>query len=474
MARILLIYPAFTEVYGNFKHAARLAALWPPTGLAYLASSLIEKGHEVKIIDMELEMLTLKKLGSTIRQFKPDIVGITSFTPNHHAAIKVFDLVKSIDSGIITVCGGPHSTALPKETLQECKNIDLLCFGEGELTFSEIADRVDKGENDFSGTAGLFYMKNGKATLTKSRALIEDIDTLPFPARYLLKYKEYLWSVPKKGIIPITTFATSRGCPFRCSFCAEKTMFGNSIRYRSVDNVLGEIKEIVEKYKIRHLSIVDDTLGLNKKRTYKLCDALIREKLDITFEGTTRVNVVNKEFLMKMKKAGLNRLSFGVESGNQNILDAIKKDITLDQIRQAYKAAGQIGLETKMSIIFGLPFETENTVKNTIKFMKSLDCMQANVNIGTPFPGTEYYNMAKNGYGGLKLLTTDWREYRRWGNAVISVNNLSRDDLIKWQRKAMLSFYLRPRQIVYNLSRSGFNAAVTNMIGFLKSFMSKS
>ena len=238
------------------------------------------------------------------------------------------------------------------------------------------------------------------------------------------------------------------------------------------ENLIKELKEI-KKLGISHLSMLDDTLGLDKERTFELMDRIIEEKLDITFEGYTRVNVITKELLEKLKSAGLVRLSFGVESGNQEILNQIKKGTNLEQIRKAYEIADEVGIETRMSIIFGLPGETKETVKRTIKFMKSLKCKQAYVNVATPFPGTDFYEDAKKGTGGIKLLTEDWKEYRRWGNAGINVNDLDAKDLIKWQRRALLKFYLRPSIIWYNCTRADFKSFWNNGIAFLKSFIKK-
>ena len=190
-------------------------------------------------------------------------------------------------------------------------------------------------------------------------------------------------------------------------------------------------------------------------------------------KGYTRVNVVTRDLLKKLKSAGLNRISFGVESGNQNILDAAKKGTTLDQIIKAYEIAEEVGLETRLSVVLGLPGETEQTIRNTIKFINKLKCKQAYINIGTPFPGTEYYEYAKSGVGGLSLLSSNWAEYRRWGNAVISVNDLAPNDLVNWQRKALLKFYLRPSIILYNLTRADFRSAIRNSFGFVKSFLNK-
>ena len=469
---ILFIYPTYTEIYGNYKPAARIGVLYPPLGLSYLAATLERESHKVSIIDMEAELLKKEQLVKRIRKIKPDVIGISSTTPIHHNADELFRFIKKIDKNIITIAGGPHPTSILNKTLEQNKDIDMVVYGEGEKTIIELIDKLEK-KKEIKDVDGIIYRKGKEIKRTKPRELIQDLDWLAFPAKHLLKQEIYVWSVPKKGIIPVSSIETTRGCPFKCSFCSQTIIFGNKMRERSVDDVIEEIKEIKNKHKINHLIFYDDTLGLNKKRTIEMCERIIDEKLDITFEGMTRVNCVDEELIKKLKQAGLNRLSFGVESGNQNILNAVKKGINLKQIRNAYKLIDKHKIESRMSVVLGLPFETEKTIRKTIKFIKSLKCYQAYINIGTPFPGTEYYEMAKQGYGGLKLLTDDWREYRRWGNAVINVNDLSKEDLIKWQKRALLEFYLRPKIMLYNLRRAGIKAAVKNVQGFVKSFAKK-
>ncbi len=463
---IVLIYPEFTDIYGRYRFAARVTVVYPPLGLMYLAASLERDNHKVTIIDTEVEGLTKSEIIKEVLRKKPDIVGITSTTPLHHKAIELFHRIKQGDSSIKTIAGGPHPTALPMETLRECKDIDIIVIGEAEETIREICSG-----KQLSKISGICFRSEGKIKLTRRRSLIADLDSIPLPARHLVKNEKYLWSVPKKGIIPVTPIMTTRGCPYKCVFCSQLVIFGRSMRHRSVENIVQEIDEIVNNYKIKHLVFYDDTLGLNKKLTYELIAAIKREKLDFTFEGMTRVNIISRELLEKLKSIGLNRLSFGVESGNQRILDAAKKGITLEQIRKAYVLTSEFDIETRMSIVLGLPFETKKTIENTIKFMKSLKCYQAYVNIGTPFPGTEYYDMAVKGYGGIKLLTNDWREFRRWGNAVIEVNDLTRADLIKYQKRALMSFYMTPKRIAYNLKRAGVRAAWVNGRSAIKSLL---
>lgn len=446
--KILLINPSFTGIYGSFSPAAKVGARWMPTGLAYLAANIDDR-HDVKILDLEMN----PDLHGVLSSFEPDIVGITFTTPLYNNALELFKIVKGYRAEIWTVAGGPHTTALPDSVIEN-SYVDTAIVGEGEVIFNTFLDNPRKG-------------------IMSGESLIEDLDSIKFPRRDLLDNDKYLWSVPGKGIQPMTSIMTTRGCPFDCTFCSQKVTFGKKVRYRSVDNIIAEIRHVVDTYNIRHFSVLDDTLGFHRQRTFELCDAIIREKLDITFEGYTRVNVISRELLSKLKSAGLNRLSFGVESGEQSILDTVKKGTNLAQIKNAYEIADDLGIETRMSIIFGLPGETSATIKKTIAFMKSLKCKQAYVNIGTPFPGTEYYEQAKNGEGGIRLLTKDWSEYRRWGNAVIDVNDLSAADLIKWQRKALLSFYLRPSIIYYNLTRADLKSAVQNSLCFAKSFFGR-
>jgi len=469
--KILLISPGFTEIYGNYAPAAKVGVLWPPMGIAYIAAVLEKEGHEVKIIDLEVESLSKQKLTEKINTFSPKVIGVSSSTPLHHKAIKIFQLIKEINKNIITLSGGPHPTTLPFETMKNTPEIDFICYGESELTVAELIKYFEKRNEQYENIRGLVWREGDEIKVNPRRELIEDLDTLPFPARHLLNYKKYLWSVPGKGIIPITSFMTSRGCPFLCTFCSQHVLFGRKMRYRSIPSIIEELKLITKEYKINHLTLLDDTLGVDKKRTFELCEEIKKSGIKVTFEGYTRVNVITKELLQKLKEVGLNRLSFGVESGNQEMLNAVKKGINLQQIREAYKIADSLNIETRMSIIFGLPYETKATIKKTIRFMKSLKCYQAYVNVGTPFPGTKYYEDAKNGVGGLKLLTEDWNEYRRWGNAVIEVNDLKPKDLVYWQKRALLEFYLRPKQIVYNLRRAGIKAAFRNGASFFKSFI---
>jgi len=241
-----------------------------------------------------------------------------------------------------------------------------------------------------------------------------------------------------------------------------------------MNDVMDEIELVVKKYGIKHIMFCDDTLTLNRDKVLDMCDEIKKRNLNFTFEGYTRANTIDKSLLIRMRDAGLVRLSFGVESGNQKILDAIKKGITLDQLKEAYRLCDELGIETRCSLMIGHPFETKKTIEETIKFVnKELKVYQAYINITTPYPGSELYDLAKRGYGGLKLLSDDWSEYRRYGNSVMEMNDLRVDDLIKLQKRLYMKFYLRPKIIWYNLRRAGLKAAFVNGIAFFKSMVAK-
>jgi len=304
--------------------------------------------------------------------------------------------------------------------------------------------------------------------MTPPRPPLQDLDTLPFPARHLVQYRKYLWSVPGKGLVPVTTILTQRGCPYPCVFCAVHTMFPR-VRYRQPEHIVDELEHIATELDIHHVQFSDDTLTLRADKVEAMCDEIQRRKLRITWEGYTRADRISRDLLARMKDAGLVRLSFGVESGDQRVLDAIGKGTTLEQCRQAYEWCESLGLETRCSVMLGNPFETRQTVQHTVDFIRSLKVYQAYINIATPYPGTALLDMARQGDGGLRLLTEDWAEYRRYGNAVMEVNDLTQQDLIRLQRQAYLQFYLRPPIIWKNLKRAGLQAALKNVAAFVSS-----
>jgi anaerobic magnesium-protoporphyrin IX monomethyl ester cyclase len=462
--RVLLVHPPAMGVYGPFKPAAKLAAQpQMPLGILYIGAVLSEHGHQVRIIDGDVDQMGLFDILAELDRWKPNLVGVSATTPVYPTARKLLSLVKQKNPEIVTVLGGYHLTAVPQQTMAECP-VDFGVYGEGEQTIVELAAALEQG-SDVDAIAGILYRREGVVHTNAPRLPIADLDTLPFPSRRLLRYRQYIWSVPGKGLMPVTTIMTQRGCPYRCVFCGARTMFPR-VRYRKIERIVDELEHIVKVLGVRHVQFSDDTLTLNADKTAAMCEEIRRRKLRLTWEGYTRADCISQELLGQMKAAGLVRLSFGVESGDERVLEGLKKGTTLEQYRQAYEWCEGLGLETRCSVMFGNPFETRAAVRRTLSFICSLPAYQAYVSIATPYPWTELLEMARQGVGGLRLLTEDWTEYRRHGNAVMETNDLRREDLIRLQRQAYLKFYLRPRIIWRNLKRAGWRAALNNATGF--------
>jgi anaerobic magnesium-protoporphyrin IX monomethyl ester cyclase len=467
--KVLLIHPPAMDIYGRFKPAARLAAQpQMPLGILYIGAVLEEAGHQVSILDGDVDQMGPAELGEYVAEKGPDVVGVSATTPVYAMANRLLKEIKLKCPSAITILGGFHLTALPEATMAESPT-DLGIYGEGEETIVELVRALEQGRPAHN-ISGLLYREDSRLRITPPRPQIESLDRLPLPARHLLRHDRYLWSVPGKGLVPVTTIMTQRGCPFQCVFCGVKTMFPR-VQYRAVERVVDELEQIDRELGIHHVQFSDDTLTLQTEKTVAMCQEIRRRKLDLTWEGYTRADRISKDLLRTMKNAGLVRLSFGVESGDQRILEAVKKGTTLEQYRQAYEWCRELSLETRCSVMLGHPFETAETVKKTIDFVCSLPIDQAYINIATPYPGTALLEMARQGYGGLRLLTEDWAEYRRYGNAVMEMNDLSRRDLIRLQRAAYFRFYLRPQIAWRNIKRAGLRAAVLNMAGFASSLL---
>ena len=359
-----------------------------------------------------------------------------------------------------------------REALEDCDQFDFQVVGEGEETIQEIMEALEQGRS-LEGILGVIYRDNGNIVENPRRPLEMTADKLPVPNRDLLPTDKYVHSLPGKGFIRYATLFTSRGCPFHCIFCSQHTMHGRKMRWHSLERVMVELDQIVNKLGVEHIIIMDETLTLDKQRTMELCRRIKEAGLKFTWEGWTRAETVDEELLSEMKSAGLIRLSFGIESGDPEMLKIIKKGITLEGVRRAYKIADKVGLETRGSAILGHPFETRETAWRTIKFLRSIkELKQIYLNVATPYPGTELYDYAVNGRGGMTLLTKDYSQYKRYGDPVIEVNDLSSNRLKMMQSVGLMCFYFTPRRILYNVfMRAGIKVGMINSYAFAMSTM---
>ncbi len=452
---VILIRPSYGKMYHSFEKSAKFQVCAPPTGLLFIAGMLKSKGIDVSIIDGELLNLSNEDIEKEIKKRKPKIVGITGTIPECKTIKETAKTVKLVDKKIVVVVGGAYATTLPNEVLQD-ENIDFVVRGEGELTMLELCEKILSNENQ-KKIKGISYREEGRIIHNLDRELIKNIDELPYQARELVPIEKYTFPAPKLGIVPLIVMFTTRGCPFQCIFC--NRINGSCARFMSPKVVVDEMEFLYNKYNIKFLQFNDETFILNHKRVFEICDLIIERKLNIKWFCMVRSNLASKELFKRMKKAGCIRITMGVETGNQNINNILKKGTKLEQYERAYKWAKQLGIETRGSFIIGNPYDTMETIKQTIKFAKRLKLDEAYFNIMTPYPGTEIYLMAKKNQG-LRLLTEDYSQYERWGNAVIELPTLSGKELIQWQKKAHRSFYLRLSIMWHQFRRMGLKDSI--------------
>ena len=467
--KIALVAPPYGEIYGSFRKTLKYGFLNPPLSLGYLASSLESKGHTVDMIDAETMMLTNKSLSEILTRERYGLIGITATTPDFHKALELAKLIKE-RSDIHIVLGGMHATIFRKDILAENIYFDSLVVGEGENTICELADSIEN-KKDLKNIKSLIFRKGDEIAENELRQVEENIDKFPFPSRNMMKNELYLRSIPKKGYVRTTAFMSSRGCPYKCIYCAiEKIPGSKKIRYRSPENIVEELDIIINKFGIKHISFNDDVLTLNKERMYEICRLIKKNGLKFTWEGLGRADNIDRELLLAMKDAGFIRISYGIESGNEDILKMVQKGETLEEIRKAYEITKSTGIVARGSMIIGLPYETRKTVLNSFKFINSLKGLdQVIINIASPYPGTKLRDMVLDGTGGTKLLTKGLSDLRRFDNAVISVNDLEPNDLIKLQKKGLLGFYLRPHIVIRNLQINHWRSFFIDSTLFIRS-----
>lgn len=405
---------------------------YPPLGLAYIGAVLEGDKHITKIFDLTLERnRSFEGKMEEIIRFSPDIIGVSAMTHSYSNAIKTASYLKTM-TGASIVFGGPHPTIMSEDVLKNIF-IDFVIIGEGEDTFLKICQNFQKKE--FRGIDGLCYKENGKLIVQHKNNFIEDLDDIPFPARHLLKIDDYKL-IDDHGNQMITIMS-SRGCPYGCTYCY-KGLFGRMYRQRSPENIIGEIKSCV-KLGYKSFYFIDDLFTLNAKRVDSLTRAIKEEKLDIRWQCLARVNNATLQMFKQMKDVGCYKVHFGIESGNQNILNGVKKGITLEQVRNAVKYCKEAGIKTKGYFMIGIPGDTIETMQNTLDFAEELELNDAMFSITTPFPGTELWDIIdKNKIGPLSdaFYFVDSNDNDSDFHIFYNLSNAQNGDIIKIMKKA--------------------------------------
>jgi len=419
----------------------------PPLGLLYLASYILKyTNHNVKVLDCQVNELKFEDIKNEIKNISPSVVGMTAMSFTIYDCLQIAKIVKEINPSIKVVLGGPHPHIFPEETIK-LPNVDFLIIGEGESTIVNFIENINN-KKKLKTVKGLVFKDNDKIIQTPLPELIQDLDSIPFPNRKLTPYKKYYSLLSKRS--PVTTMITSRGCPYKCIFC-DRPHLGKIFRARSALNVIEEIENCVN-LGIKEMIIYDDTFTIDRQRVIDICNEIIKRKLDIGWDIRARVNTVDYELLKKLKKAGCERIHYGVEAGNQQILNVLRKGITLEQVKRAFKLTKKAGISTLGYFMIGSPTETRQTVMQTINFAKSLDCDFAHFTITTPFPSTDLY---REGLAKRIIKRDYWKEFAK--NPSLDFKppfweeNLNRNELMKLVKLAYKKFYSRPTYIIKRL-----------------------
>ncbi|HLD82416.1 MAG TPA: radical SAM protein [Candidatus Omnitrophota bacterium] len=442
--KIALINPPYLVIYKklNIHQEASI-----PLGLLYIAAVLEKAGYQVKVFDPNLHNLSLSELIGQIRLYEPELIGLTSVTPTFNAAQKISFELKRAFPGTPIVMGGPHVTSLPENSLNFTPEVDFVIAGEGELTIIELVKALEEKKADFSAINGVGYRNNGKIILNPSRPVIEELDSLPYPAYHLLPIREYAPSVVYRIRGKSTFIMSSRGCPAFCTFCAN-TVTGRKLRVHSLDYFLGLLHHIIDVYGIRHFTIVDDNFIADPDRAREICKRIIKERLNITWFIFARTDhCQDLELLKIMRRAGCVYVQLGIESGNEEVLRQLGKNVSKEACVKAGMNCRQAGIDCMNSFMIGNPKDTKETVLETINFAIKLDSTMAGFNILIPYPGTAIFK---------KYYQEDFghnNEWEKWNHITHDVpidyrhTTLTKRDLDSLRKLAICRYYLRPRQL---------------------------
>jgi len=427
VTRVTLVYPFFQPRKDNSIFR------FPPLGLGYVAAFLKVKGFDVELVDCTF--LTLEKAIEKVRDSNPEIIGIYSMFSMKKTSLELATLLRK-DCDLLVV-GGPLPTLDPTDFLGV---FDVAVIGEGETSMVELVECWETCQ-DFSQVEGIAYMCAGEVRLTSPRKFVENLDALPFPSRELFDNDAYKRYYLKRFGYSISPMITSRGCPFSCDFCS-RPVFGQSLRSRSAINIVDEIESIVGLGYDR-VWFADDCFTLNREQLIATCDEIVERRIDVGWECLSRVDTLNGDVAVKMRRAGCVRVFFGIESGNDGVLALMRKQITVEQARKAVHIAKSAGLQVGAFFILGYPGESDRSVLDTVRFASGLPLDYLSFTLPYPIPGTSLFERIKdNG----DFVVDDWEEPKNWSlirHKLLYGSNFSEAKLKFAIGKAHLQFYGR-------------------------------
>lgn len=440
--RILLIYPPSPVLNREDRCQQPTKELivippLPPADLMYLAAVAEKQGVEAKIADYSQS----GDYEEDLREFKPDYLVVNIATPTLEHDLDAVKKAKEICPNITTVAKGAAFLTLGEKIVSEHNELDFGILGEAEDTLKDILDNKPK-----NNILGIYYKENDEVKFTGKRPFIEDLDSLPFPARHLVNNNIY--RRPDNNKVQ-ATIKVSRGCPFHCFFCLATPVSGAKVRRRSPENIVAEIRECVEKYNIKNFLFWSDIFNIDKDWTMKLCQAIIDSGLKITWSANTRADTADYEMAKMMYKSGCRLVSIGVESGSQYMLEKMGKKITLNDVRRTVKVFKKAKIRIYNYFVIGLPWETEETVEETIKFAIELSSDFISFYTATPLPGSRFYDYALE----HNLFDKETSFENAYYYPAVNTHNLTRERVLELHKAAVKRFYLRPLYILKMLFR---------------------
>jgi len=375
----------------------------PSLGILFLAAVLEKRGIDVEVVPTDILKLSWDDISKRIESFGPDLLGVTTTTENRFDSFKLVKTAKEVNPNIITILGGPHISMAKEDTINHIKDTDILCIGEGEQTILELTSAIEN-KQPLSKVKGIYYRgEGGKAIFTGHQEAIHDIDTLPFPARHLIPMEKYNFFIETRDgrKRKAQNIITSRGCPFNCYFCSTPVNWGRKMRGHSPERVINEIEHIIDRYGAEYIWFYDDTLNYHPARLHKIMDMIIERKLDIKFTAELRIDLVDKPLLEKMKKAGLEIGSFGIEAGNTRIRqDVVRKKFDIELAYQFLEWSKELDFIPGPFFIFSHYTETWNEAQETVQIMEKVRSINPLADISTAilhvYPGTHLETIAKN------------------------------------------------------------------------------
>ncbi|UCD84970.1 MAG: cobalamin-dependent protein [Deltaproteobacteria bacterium] len=438
--KIMLIIPpsSMKQRYGEYE---AVGSLYLPLGLAYIGAIGKAANHQLKVIDSEILQYSYDDIRREVIEFSPDLIGMQTFTSTIDYCYQIAEIVKTANQKIKVVLGGSHATTHPQEVIGN-PDVDFVVVGEGELVFNNLLKTIDE-ESDCSRVNGLVWKNNGTITTNKKQDFIKNLDEVPFPARELFPMTRYHSSAQLRGRRTLH-LVTARGCPFRCSFCSSFLSSGRTLRHHSAERVIQEVKVLVYEYKADGIQFYDEVFTVNRERVLAICDLLQKKNLKVPWSCFTRVDQVDRELLRRMKEAGCYQIFYGVETGIPRLLELLKKDIDIEQIKECFKLTKEAGIEIHASLMLGLPTETVEESYQTFNFIINLDPDYVQWEKYNPAPRTELYNLAlKSG----KFITTDRTKFDGWSSLVYVPAGREALEIIKTEKRFYRKFYLRPALI---------------------------